>query len=345
MRLVDAVRRFEQVGKQRRLVAGALLLAASLTLLVFLSPLAICQSANQRLILKDGSYQIITQYQIVGNRVRFYSAERADWEEIPKDLVNWPATTKWNQHHGLGQPNSGPASPEAAALDRQEQQERTETPEVAPGLELPDQQGVFALDTFHGNPELVQLVQDSGDVNQRTGHNIDRQSLDRDGGLKKRIEMNGARSKVQLHVSSPPLYVSLTVPGESAGQNAFTVNVQDPNPVNPKNSRSSPKSRYIIVRVFSNYRHNYRVVSPIHLPRTGKISATADIISTVQKILPGGNWMELTPSHPLRIGEYALMEVLGPGKVNAAVWDFRVDPQGPDNQNAIRPLKETLNEP
>ena len=41
---------------------------------------------------------------------------------------------------------------------------------------------------------------------------------------------------------------------------------------------------------------------------------------------------------PLTIGEYALVEILAPGEVNLSVWDFRVDPQGTDNKNAILPL-------
>ena len=31
-------------------------------------------------------------------------------------------------------------------------------PEVATGLELPDEDGVFVLDTFQGTPELVELT-------------------------------------------------------------------------------------------------------------------------------------------------------------------------------------------
>ena len=31
-------------------------------------------------------------------------------------------------------------------------------PEVAKGLELPDEDGVFVLDTFQGTPELVELA-------------------------------------------------------------------------------------------------------------------------------------------------------------------------------------------
>lgn len=45
-------------------------------------------AANVKLYLKDGSYHIAREYQVQSDRVRFYSVERSDWEELPLDLVD-----------------------------------------------------------------------------------------------------------------------------------------------------------------------------------------------------------------------------------------------------------------
>jgi len=50
--------------------------------------------ASGRLYLKDGDYQIVREYQVLADRVRYFSTERGDWEEIPLELVDLERTKK-----------------------------------------------------------------------------------------------------------------------------------------------------------------------------------------------------------------------------------------------------------
>jgi hypothetical protein len=49
-------------------------------------------AANVKLYLKDGGFHLVREYQVQTDRVRYYSVERSQWEEIPLDLVDLKRT-------------------------------------------------------------------------------------------------------------------------------------------------------------------------------------------------------------------------------------------------------------
>ena len=61
-------------------------------LLAFLAFATIAWAANIKLYLKDGGYHIVREYKVEKDRVRFYSIERGDWEEMPLDLIDLKRT-------------------------------------------------------------------------------------------------------------------------------------------------------------------------------------------------------------------------------------------------------------
>jgi hypothetical protein len=346
----------------------ALILPPSLSgfLLGALAPFAHAQAAaRQRLILKDGSWQIVTKYEIHGDRVRFYSAERDDWEEIPYSLIDWDATKKWNQDHTPGaappagapapmarpQPDNQSQTPgsgdtgmnEAAKVDAEAAAERADikarVPLVAPGLHLPDEDGIFVLDNFQSIPELVRLDQTSGNVNRSAAHNVLKAAIDSFHGAQEPIRINGQAAPVRLHVNDPALYVALdTTTSDIAPESAMMVDTHGASSVQDKNQFSSPDSRYAIVRV--DVRPGERVIGAVRISRLGKATQSEDIVPTTAEILPGKHWMKLTPKEPLAVGEYALMEILAPGVINLDVWDFGVSPNAPENKHPITPIQD-----
>jgi hypothetical protein len=298
---------------------------------------------NHRLILKDGSYQNVREYKVAGDRVRYLSAERGgDWEEMPVDLVDWEATRKWERDHApTPADEASPAMKEAADIDKEELAERNEQkarmPEVAKGLELPDEDGVFALDTYEGSPELVELVPSEAGLNTKNKRGL--ATLNPLAEQKANIELQGPHAKAHLHVNDPSIYLSLnaTDNAEKVLSHAMTVDTGGAKEVaNRKHGAHSTQSGFAIVKV--DERRALRIVGAIHISATGTVTQDEDVIPAKVEVMPGRHWLKLTPSKSLLIGEYALVEILGPSDINEQVWDFRVDPQLGDNPGSIGPI-------
>jgi hypothetical protein len=302
-------------------------------------PTSPAEIANiHRLILTDGSYQQVRRWEIKGDRVRYISSERnGTWEELPVSMVDWAATEKFAHVHTEQGQEEEAASADAAAVDAEAAAEKAEmtsrTPAVLPHLFLPDRDGVWVLDYFQNRPELVTLQQDSGDVNQQTGHNVQRGAIHPLPNRKAEIRLDGEGSKVHLHGNEPVFYVSLTGGDDTAGSDAITVSAP---PAKTPTVVSSPNSQYVIVE--ADPRRSYRVITNVTLGQIG--SQNANVTETTTTVLPGSHWMKVVPKQKLTIGQYALMEVLGPHAINQSVWDFAIEPQSGDNLNAILPINQ-----
>jgi hypothetical protein len=105
------------------------MLRASLILLFT----ALAAFAATRLYLKDGTYQLVREYKVENDRIRYYSTERADWEEIPLEMVDLKRTeTEMKQREERSREEAKQADTEEKA-ERAARQEATRVP-VEPGV-------------------------------------------------------------------------------------------------------------------------------------------------------------------------------------------------------------------
>ena len=331
-----------------KILATALLLALAATPALYsqhtsaLQPDAATNPHRIHLILKDGNYQIVMSYKVVGNIVHYISAERAGAEEeIPLSLVDLEATQRWEKQHaqpGPVDPNN-PAPPPAIdpELLKEEADRAALTPEVAKDLRLPEENSTLALDTFRGTPELVPLAQTDSDLNRNTGHNLLKAAINPLAAAHPIVTLKGEASPIQLHVKDPVLY--LRIGDESVGSTAGAPLTVDTHGATSHAQNDptggSPTSRYVVVR--ADVRKGARVIASFRIGLLGGNQHQEDVVETTTELLPGGHWLKITPREPLDFGEFALMEVISDKAINLGVWDFGVHPVAPENRDIIKP--------
>ena len=315
------------------------------------------QELAKRLFLKDGSYQLVTKYETQGDRVRYLSAERNEWEELPASLVDWLATEKYEKERA-----AGAAVPEAVELDKQVETElergEAALPQVAPGLRLPEDSGVFLLDTFQGQPQLIEVQQTAGDVNRNTKRNILRGAINPVASAKQTVELEGEHATVQAHATVPALYIKLDedlaakqqLTKDQAGRGSQGQDTTRDGDQSEKGSHGSdrtapqqpqqpqqpeqpivPFERFRIVH--AHVKGGKRIVGDIKVAVYGKVSQDQRFVKTTINNVTGG-WFKVTPTEDLAPGEYALVERVGKEGMNLYMWDFGVNPKAPANANA-----------
>ncbi len=289
-------------------------------LLVFVCLPAHAQQTSKRLILKDGSYQPATKWEVKGDRVRYFSAERFEWEELPKDMVDWPATEKWEKDKSG---SSQEVKEVTSEIEAEKKEEEARSPTVAAGLRLPSNGGIFLLDDYRGQKQLAEVVQSGSEINKQTGRNILRAAINPFAVAKQSIELKGTHARVQAHELQPVIYANVDTGGDDQADAKVS-----------NESEQEPSQRFRIVRM--ELKKDTRVVGNLKIAITGKMSQQQSFVPANVTAMPGG-WMKIVPSQPLQPGEYALVEMLNSKEMNLYVWDFGVNPNAPANSTAWKP--------
>lgn len=92
---------------------------------------------NFRLYMKDGTWHMVREYQKVEDRVRYYSTERSDWEELPLEMVDLKKT------EGERASRLEAEKKAAVADDEEEKFERAVKREIS---RVPEDPGVYFVD-------------------------------------------------------------------------------------------------------------------------------------------------------------------------------------------------------
>lgn len=292
-----------------------------------------------RLILRDGGYQTVLSYRVLGEVVRYRSAERDGAEEdIPLALVDLPATKAWERAHASNQTTGDQNKPILSPdLAREEAARAARSPEVAKDLRLPEDDSVLVLDNFQGTPELVPLPQQNSDLNRETAHAVIKKEVNPQASPHDLLFLKDERADVQLHIPDPSFFVHIEDPkAESTVDSGGSFIVDTGGQI----GRATPGggaagSRYVIERV--DVRRGQRAISSFALRFLDSGRAQPELIETRVEPLPGGQWERVSPRQPLLFGEYVLIEVLNDRAVNSSVWDFGIHPTAKENDEALKP--------
>lgn len=110
---------------------------------------------NVRLYLKDGTYQLASEYKIVKDRVSYLSAERGEWEELPLEMVDLARTQKEAKQHAED------LKADAASQAEEDKAQKLAVKEVE---EIPPEPGVYYI---HDNKLETVKVAESKIVNDK----------------------------------------------------------------------------------------------------------------------------------------------------------------------------------
>ena len=160
---------------------------------------------GMKLMLKDGTYQVVREYKRDGERVRYYSLERGDWEEIPASMIDWDATEKTK---------TDDEKTTAALVDKVHKQEEAKridnvadvdaSLQVGKGAFLPTGEGMFVVEG-----KTIRLVEQVDSQIKTDKTRAIEQVLSPVPIVpgKKNVVIAGSHAKLRLRTRSPEFYL------------------------------------------------------------------------------------------------------------------------------------------
>ncbi len=276
---------------------------------------------GKKLVLKDGNFQLVRDYQRNGERVRYLSAERGEWEEIPASMVDWDATAK------AAAADQAEEDALAKKLHAQEQAQRIETVmdvdaslQVAPGVFLPPGEGMFLIDG-----KSVKPLEQAGSQVKTDKKQFLKQVLSPIPIIpnKRNVQIPGTRAGIRATNGQAEFYLREAPP--------------DPERTTPIIKSSRPgESGPEVELLRATVKGNNRLLESISSLFGQQLEEKRNTIS-IQRWEIAPTVFRFTVSEPLPPGEYALAEIL-PDGMNLFVWDFGVD--AATSAKTITPLKK-----
>jgi hypothetical protein len=151
-------------------------------------------AANVKLYLKDGDFHLVREYKVEADRVKYYSVERADWEEIPLALVDLKRTETEAKEHQAA------IEEDAKLVTAEEKAEREQVREVA---RIPTAPGVYLV---VGNV-VNSLPQGESQMHNNKGRSVLKvlSPIPTVSGLAT-VEMKGEHSPSKISSAHPEFY-------------------------------------------------------------------------------------------------------------------------------------------
>jgi hypothetical protein len=257
----------------------------SLRRLLLVVALALPLGAAQfKLYLTDGDFQMVSQYEVKADRVRFMSAERGEWEEIPLDLVDLKKTEAERKARADAlKQDVELAKAEDAAVREAEREIRS----------IPKEGGVY--------------VARAGKIEALT---------------RPEVTIVTPRGRQILKVITPIPVVSgkswVEIPGAGAA-----MTVSEPKQEFYFRLQREDQILLVKTKAKVDKKKPVRVVQTYNvLPVVNEIEETQDEVAIFSRQV-GDGLFQVWPKEPLEPGQYAWLEY-APGQANTLVWDFAV---------------------